>query len=274
MQLSNSIRKKLLFWFLIIAVIPSEFTGLFSYRISQNMLKKYVYNQLSTTAEVLHERINNFLELKKRMIVDFGSDGLIKDKIERIDYYGKADEKMYDLSNHLARNKAPLDSDIMETFVMDLEGEIIASSNPQHMGLKRPDAEYFIRAKRYGVYVTDLHQCNDADGPVVEVSRLLTSKNNDNFKAIGVIVNRINGASFLNLFKSSEGVLAQGRDMNIYIINSNNQIVAGSNIPNNAILKKAINTEPVIRFDASGQEILDIYQDHLGRDPHRLPILQ
>ena len=151
---------KILFWFLVIAIIPSGITSFFGYQIARNIVKKYVYNQLSTTAEGIHVRINSFLEIKEARIVDFSSDGFIRDQTERS---SNLDYLQADLSNHLSRNKTPLDADILETFVMNMHGEIVASSNPQHVGLNRPDADFFTGAKRQGVYVTDLHRCNDAD---------------------------------------------------------------------------------------------------------------
>ncbi|MBO1224244.1 MAG: cache domain-containing protein, partial [Candidatus Scalindua sediminis] len=200
MRLFGSMRRKLLFWLLVIVIIPSGLTGFFGYKIGQNILEEYVYKQLSITAEGIRDRIDSFLKIKKERVVDFGSDGFIRDQTERIGNYGKADSLMTDLSNYLAKNKVPLDVDILETFVMDMHGEIIASSKPQHIALKRSDADYYVSARKYGVYTTDLHHCVETGEPVIEVSSLLTSREED-FKAIGVIVNRIKGSSLVDLLK-------------------------------------------------------------------------
>ena len=195
----NSIKRKLLFWLLLIAIIPAGLTGFFGYKIGQSVLEEYVHNQLSITAVGIRDRIDNFLEIKKERIVDFSSDGFIRDQTERIGNSGKVDYLMADLTNHLVKNKIPLDADILETFVMDVHGEVIASSNPQHITLKMPDADYFVNARRDGIYTTDLHHCVEAGEPVIEVSGLLTSKKEENSEAIGVIVNRIKGSSLLDL---------------------------------------------------------------------------
>ena len=49
-----------------------------------------------------------------------------------------------------------------------------------------------------------------------------------------------------------------------YIVNNNNQIVAGSNISKEAILGKFADIEPVSKFNGSGAETIGIYQNHLG----------
>ncbi|MBC8552981.1 MAG: response regulator [Candidatus Brocadiales bacterium] len=262
------INNKLLFWFLVIAIIPSGITGFFGYQIGQNILKKYVYNQLSITADGVHDRINGFLEIKKERIIDFSSDGFIRDNTERICYYGDTSNRVFDLSNHLARNKIPLDPDILETFVTDMYGKIVASSNPQHVGLKRPDEDYFSGAKREGVCVTDLHQCIDADELTIEVSTLLTSRNSGIIKVVGVIVNRIRWSSIVSVLikdtTNKEETIVPNSYLKTYIINNNNQVIAGSNVNKDEMLKMVINTDPIAKFNETGETIIGVYQGHLG----------
>jgi diguanylate cyclase (GGDEF)-like protein/PAS domain S-box-containing protein len=319
-RLFSSIRRKLLFWLLVIAIVPSVFTGFFGYRIGRNILEEYVHNQLSVTAKGIRNEIYSFLKLKKERVISFSSDGFIRDQTERIGHsgkvptergkvpteLGKVDYLMTDLSNHLIKNKVPLDVDILETFVMDMHGEVIASSKPHHITLKRPNADYFVNAKIYGVYTTDLHHCVETGEPVIEVSRLLSDKN-EKSKAIGVIVNRIRGYALLDLLRRdvednsvilSESKLNRPKEstefqelmqwkpsmmedkglmdlefkktptleqpVEIYIVNNNNHVIAGSNIPKEDILRKIVNTEQVSKFDGSGEETISIYQNHLG----------
>jgi len=56
------INNKILFWFLVIAIIPTGITGFFAYLIGQETLKKYVYNQLSTTADGVIAGYMSFLK--------------------------------------------------------------------------------------------------------------------------------------------------------------------------------------------------------------------
>jgi diguanylate cyclase (GGDEF)-like protein/PAS domain S-box-containing protein len=300
-RLFGSIRRKLLFWLLVIAIVPSVFTGFFGYKIGRNILEEYVYKQLSVTAKGIRDEIDSFLKIKKERVIGFSSDGFIRDQTERIGHSGKVDYLMADLSNHLAKNKVHLDADILETFVMDMHGEVIASSKPRHIALKTPDADYFVNAMRYGVYTTDLHQCVEAGEPVIEVSRLLTSKDEENPEAIGVIVNRIKGSSLVDLLRrevADNGVILSGSNLGrpeesaesqelmmedkgfmdleftktptleqsveIYIVDNNNCVVAGSNISKEAILGRISDTEPVSKFNDSGEETIGVYQNHLG----------
>ena len=219
------IKNKILFWFLVIAIIPSGITGFYAYQTGQETLKKYVYNQLSTTAEGVHGRIHEFLEIKRERIIDFSSDGFIRDNAEQIGYYGDIRNRVHDLSNHLSRNKMPLDPDILETFVTDMYGFIVASTTQQHVGLNRPEEDYFTGAKRKDVYVTDLHQSADAEGVVIEVSRLLKSRQKGVDRPVGIIVNRIKGSSIADLLlkdaTNNEEYFVPDSNLTTYIVNRN-----------------------------------------------------
>jgi len=262
------INNKILFWFLIIAIIPSGITGFFGYHIAQEKLKKYVYNQLTTTAEVVHGRIHEFIEIKRERIVDFSSDGFIRDNTEKIGYYGDIRNRVFNLSNHLVENKMPLDPDILETFVTDMHGFIVASSDQQHIGLNRPDENYFTGAKTEGIYVTDLHQSADADELVIEVSSLLKSREKGVDRPVGIIVNRIKGSSIASLLvkgtTNKEEYFVPDSDLTTYIVNRNNQIIAGSNVHKDKMLEIEINTEPISKFNETGEETIGVYQNLLG----------
>ncbi len=264
------INNKILFWFLVIALIPSGITGFFGYQIAQDILKKYVYNQLSITAEGVHGRIHEFLEIKKERIIDFSSDGFIRDNTEKIGHYEDIRNRSLAMCNHLAKNKMPLDPDILETFVTDMYGFIVASSNPEHVGLNRPEEDYFTGAKKEGVCVTDLHKSVDADELVIEVSKLLSSREKGAHRPVGIIVNRIKGSSIANLLvkdiTNNEEYFVPDSNLTTYIVNSNNQIIASSNVLNGKMLEIEINTEPISKFNESGEEIIGVYQDQLGNN--------
>ena len=197
----SSIRFKLIVWFFLVLFTPFSIGGAALYFYSISKIEESIINYLSSIADLKVDNINTFLCTKKARVIDFSSDGFIRDRTELIGYYGKVKERMVDLSSHLAKNIAPLDPDILEIFIMDLEGEIIASSNPQNILLKRQNTDYFINAKRYGIYVSSFNYCMDGNVPVVEISRLLTSRKSEEVKPVGVIVNRIRGNSIVDKVK-------------------------------------------------------------------------
>ncbi|MBC8554770.1 MAG: response regulator, partial [Candidatus Brocadiales bacterium] len=144
------------------------------------------------------------------------------------------------------------------------------SSTHQHGGLNRPEEDYFTGAKREDVYVTDLHQSADADELVIEVSRLLKSRKKGVDRAVGIIVNRIKGSSIAGLLvkeaTNNEEFFVPDSNLTSYIVNRNNQIIAGSNIHKDKMLEVELDTKPIKKFNETGEEIIGVYQDLMGNE--------
>ena len=149
-------------------------------------------------------------------------------------------------------------------------GFIVASTTQQHVGLNRPEEDYFTGAKRKDVYVTDLHQSADADEPVIEVSRLLKSRQKGVDRPVGIIVNRIKGSSIADLLlkdaTNNEEYFVPDSNLTTYIVNRNNQIIAGSNIHKDRMLEVELDTKPIKKFNETGEEIIGVYQDLMGNE--------
>lgn len=190
MKLFNSIRGKLLFWFLVIAVIPAELTGLFGYRISQNMLKKYVYDQLSMEAEIEKKQIDSYLKLKKSMVIGFSSDGFIRDSTEKI---SQRDARMKhyttSLNNHLITNKKSLDPEIISVFVTNFDGKVIASTNQDHIGKDVSGKNYFTKAGFLEAFASGPQSGIDTEELAHHFSTMLLNKIER--EPIGIIINQI-----------------------------------------------------------------------------------
>ena len=121
-----TIKKKALLWFLIPSVIIAAATASFCYFYTRHIVEQNIFDQLEIAASKLQANAHVFLEAKKGRILDFSSDGFIRDctvkitnKRDNVPSYSKH------LNDHLVENKLPLDSSIIETFVVDLEGRII-----------------------------------------------------------------------------------------------------------------------------------------------------
>ena len=75
------------------------------------------------------------IAVNKARIIDFSSDGFIRDSTEEI---VRRDEKAFyhaDLLNtHLLVNLQPLDPDVLSMFVVDLDGKVISSTEIGQIG--------------------------------------------------------------------------------------------------------------------------------------------
>ncbi len=136
-----SFKAKLLVFILCLSLIPiCILTGIY-YFTARSELKKEIFEKLTAVAEAKKNNIETFLDAKKGRVVDFSSDGFIRDSMEIID-----ESPVAGLVAHLSKNKKPLDSDIEAILVLDRDGKVVASSTERFIGKDMADQDVFTQA--------------------------------------------------------------------------------------------------------------------------------
>ena len=98
---------------------------------------------------VKKRRVLCFLDARSGRVIDFSSDGFIKDSLETITRGGvHKDEAISALSRHLSTNKKPLDHYIVAIAVVDKEGKVIASTKETIIGVDVSGREPFLEATK------------------------------------------------------------------------------------------------------------------------------
>ena len=171
------LKSKILFWFLLPTILISTITIILCYFHTCKIVKQNIFDQLEIAAGNLQKDVHAFLDAKRGRAIDFSSDGFIRDCTEAI--ITKNDNFRYyteRLNTHLSENKLSLDSDIVEIFIVDLEGTVISSTKIKHTGNDVSDKFYFSETVKRGSYINDLHDSPDSGFKIFEVSKILFSK--------------------------------------------------------------------------------------------------
>ena len=184
-------------------------------------------------------------------------------KIAGREYYINA------LNTHLATNKKPLDPDILEVFVIDLDGKVISSTDVGLLGQDVSGETYFSETMKRGSYITDLHYHPDyKQNTFFDVSRILLRKGGQD--PIGIIVNRYNGNSLSRAIhrgiKEESGQKKQlnglGTTGEMYVVNRNKVMITESRFIENTMYNQVVDTEGVqIAFD-NRTGMTGIYPDY------------
>ncbi len=278
-----TIKHKILLWFLLPSILIATVTTVFCYLYTCKVVRKNIFNQLEVAADGLHNNIKSFLSGKQDQTVNFSSDGFIRDCTEKIvskdsrrEYYTNA------LNTHLATNKKPLDPDILEVFVIDLDGRVISSTDAGILGRDISGETYFSETMKRGSYITDVHcpseyiqnmffadnyfiNAETADSFIdykryspeytqntfFDVSTILLRK--DGQGPIGIIVNRYNGDSISSAIhpgiKEESGQEQQvnglGETGEIYVVNRNRVMITESRFIEGAMYNQVVDTEGV-----------------------------
>lgn len=272
-----SIVTKFIILFALIFSIISAGVFYFLLGYSEESLKKQAFEDLTVLAEAEKGFILTFLEHIKGRVVDFSSDGLIRDYTEKI-ITAKSQPK--DIANalniHLRNNKQSVDPMIQGILVVDVSGKIIASTDEKEIGLDESTDEYFKDLSKidlaYGsAYISDVLVAThfNVKDPVLMVAAPLLSVNRD--IKLGYILNEIS-LSEINKVLSGQKQIELGALMgdrgrrttlNIYLVNKNNLLITPSIYKNEGLLKQKIES-PLAESCSRKEETTEVYKNHLG----------
>src|SRR3990167_328382 len=194
------LRTKFLLTFLAISIIPLIFISALSFSYAKKSLEATALKGLNIVAVAKKAEVLEYLTGKRGRTIDFASDGFIRDQAEFITRAGSDEEKMRAsrlLNTHLSINKKPLDPEILEIRVLDLQGKIIGSSEGEYLlGLGREDNQpYFLEGQK-NTYIQDAGVFAQSASEEQEVIAIGTPlKGRTLRQTIGVLVNFYNLAN-------------------------------------------------------------------------------
>ncbi len=253
-----TIRVKSLLWFLLPSILIATVTATFCYLYIYKTVKKNIFDQLEIAADESLKHVKVFLDGKRGRIIDFSSDGFVRDCTEEITLRGERVLQCTErLNTHLLVNKQPLDPDILVTFVVDLDGRVISSTENGQVGRDVSGETYFAETMKRGFYISDIRNSPEFEQDTFfDIARLLLS--NDGLHTIGIIVNRYKGNSFgkitLSGVKGESGQEKQleglGETGEVYIVNKDKLMITESRFNDDVVLKQVVDTEGVrVAFD-------------------------
>ncbi len=263
-----SIKIRLTISFISIVLIPMLFIGAISYLSARNALEQTTLAGLHAVSEFMEGKIFLYLDKLKARTLDFSSDGYIRDSLAVIAGQD-AKERFEGLNFHLLKNKKSLDKDILRIDVLNINGEVVASTYPQEIGTDKHKEKYFINGKKE-IYVTDMHK--EADGRIVLKVSTPIEDRVDPTKIIGVIVNYYDAMPLHDLF-TGEAILKMGAKSQTikmgktdesYLVNQEGLMVTSSLFIKDAVFNQKVDTYPVRKGLQDNKEVKGIWSDYRG----------
>jgi len=260
-----SLSKK--FFFLICAILFPVIVGFsYSYTKDKSIVKSQMLESLTLLADAYEGQVFSFIDMNKMRAEDFSSDGFIKKSLVKMSQDKKGEKAR--LTTHLVKNKLPLSGHIKNILVMNIHGQVVASTLPAMDGKDVSKADFFLRGKK-GTSVLE-GSFDLSRKPELVISTPIRSRRTG--KTIGVISNIIllseidtvlNGKINKDL-----GALSwrKGRlkTLEVYIVNRDKRIIASSLPRRLRTAKQRIETLPVKTSLESGKEISAFYKDYRG----------
>jgi hypothetical protein len=175
-------------------------------------IKQEVLNEQKVNGHILKTQLNLLLSKRMFRVVDFCSDGFIRDCVEQINYQPESSQIIENLNTHLEVNKKSLDTDIFEIEVLNHKGKVIATTSQEQMGKDKSHKNYFripfLSQEQKGPYFADAIEYKEDQGRLELVfSSILTDK--ELHGPIGVLVIKVKGEILQNIIN----IAAQESDM-------------------------------------------------------------
>lgn len=263
---------KLLCLFILVSFVPFGIAGMVIYKYVYDKTKAEVYVQLRTTAYSLNNQLDLLLSQRRVRVVDFSSDGFIRDSVEKMSWMTNERSEIGEMLNsHLIKNKKSLDDNIIEIEILDKRGNIIASTSIDDIGRNKSHEEYFrtpfLSTEGKGSYfANNLKMEKTGDKLRLVFSHLL--KDRIMQSPLGVIVTKVRGSILKDIigqhmYQSGEnGIL--GPFSEIYIVNSDGRMIESSFSSGRAGYYKIADTGTIKEVLASREMISGIYKNYRG----------
>ena len=259
----KSIKCKLVFFSLCISLIPIAVITTTYYFNARRILTRHELDEMASIVESKKRHVLCFLEARKGRVVDFSSDGFIKDSLETITHGGiRNDEAIIALSRHLSTNKMPLDHYIMAIAIVGKDGKVIASTKETIIGVDVSGREPFLEATKKSPNQAYISQpCYDPylDANCMFIATPIISRNSN--EPIGVIINAYNPAILNEITIDCTG---RCETLEVYLVNRDKIMLTKSRFIDGAPFKQVVDTDPVRKIAEEGKEMAGMYCDYRG----------
>lgn len=233
---------KILIFFIIIIITLTSTIYIIDTKINRDITeisKKQSGEYLQAISELRKGHIETYLEMLKLRMLDFSSDGKIKQCLYDIKYNISSGCDQKELSEHLIINKLPIFENINELIILDINGIIVSSTNPKYIGINRKNDTYFSIGKDK-IFIKDLYYSEVTKEKQIVISAPITHNN----EFVGVIASRRKPEEFYKIIQNIIEIPG-----NIYIVNTRGELINPSKHlsgENKGILTQIMNTKNYI----------------------------
>ncbi|MCL4873969.1 PAS domain S-box protein [bacterium] len=247
----------------LVVLLPVSAMFLFSLKSISRDTGALVNENLRSIAEARSSELLFFLESLKQRVVDFSTDGMIRDSLERAVKEGLDEDPA--LSAYLVEHKLPVLEDAYGLSVMRMDGKVVSSTDQAVIGEDRSGQEFFLKGSE-GPSIT----VRPAGVPDLVASVPLRSRENGDI--IGVL------AAFV-LKERIGDILARGRGrdigitrralegyetLDIYLVNMDRLMITPSWLIEDTAFRTTVDTEAVRACLEETRDHMGVYEDYRG----------
>ena len=229
---------KFMLIFLVVSLVASMVLASYSSYTYNKISEGRIHKHLEDIVKIRTNHIETFLEGEKKRVIDFSSDGFIKNNLMKLKD-NPSKELMQTLSEHLINNKIIVDESIYEIDVLNNEGKVVGTTNPdEETGEDFSKDLIFLEGKK-APYVKDIFYDEEFKRDGITLSAPVS--NEEEF--LGVIIIKITFDELGEIVVSA-GKFSQYEEL--YILDKNSFMITPSKFlkgENKGILTQKVDTE-------------------------------
>ncbi len=215
-----------------VAFLVSGFS--LSYYLSLRRIRDEIYNHLETAVQSRKHHIETFIEMMKGRMVDFSSDGYIKNCLSDLSVNRGGGCTSEDLTRHLTQNKLPAIKELVEVFTLDARGDVFASTEKKNIGYNKSREPYFTQGSKRP-FMGDVYFSDILKEPVMVISAPVMEGDT----LLGVIGGKIRPAWLNDIVLQRDGL---GKTGEVYVVNSQGYMITPSRFKDDVVLKQEVKT--------------------------------
>lgn len=269
MLFTSKIFRRFLVVFLALSLIPSIIAALVILRYSIAEVHKQSLTQLHILAESVESQVLKQLVYLKDKTTEFSSDKFIINTVTK--YYRNPTYKQIidHLNRYVTFAKLPTFPECIETFIMDINGMVIASSSAPNIGKDLSNTDYFFHGQK-SAYASDIFREKGTGQITWIVSAPLVDKPGG--KLVGVLADRINPQTLSDITTGRDLFAVGGKSKSVqigktgevYIVNRDKVMITESRFLDDVALKMSVDTKLVSHTVTKGEICMDNHLDYRG----------
>lgn len=205
-----------------------------SYYFSLRRIRDEIYNHLETAVQSRKHHVETFIGMMKGRMVDFSSDGYIKNCLSDFSAHRDDGCTSEDLTRHLTQNKLPAIKELVEVFALDAQGDIRASTEQENIGHNKGREPYFTQGSKRP-FMGDVYFSDTLKEPVMVISAPIMEGDT----LLGVIGGKVRPAWLNDIVLQRDGL---GKTGEVYVVNSQGYMITPSRFKEDVVLKQEVKT--------------------------------
>jgi signal transduction histidine kinase/HAMP domain-containing protein len=236
----KSLMARLVGYYLLLSLVTVGLVGIVAFTRAREALKQSIFNRLEAVSTLKEDVLNRWIDDQRRDVVfiawlpEVGEQaGLLLSRPESTPEFQTA----YSILSKYLKFLVTSTSDSAELFILDLDGNIILSTDKSHEGLSQAEAPYLIQGRSRLTQSIDTSPLTGQ--PTITIATPLFDERK---RRVGVLASHLNLSRIERLIRERTGLGSSGET---YLVNTSNKFISSEALYSNREYPAGVHSEGI-----------------------------